>query len=1351
MQHLIPAYIQQRLLDGETEGSYSAYTLNLDLSGFTRLTEGLMQRGSEGAERMSVILNEIFEPLVALVYRRGGFIPYFAGDAFTAIFILPADRSHAIHLLHTAAEARQIFRGSGKRFGGEFTIGIKAGIAFGKVSYGIVGKSRKAFYFRGEAVYRAADCQSLSGDGDIVIDAIVANILEGHPITLEEIDGKHFRVVGRISGEAARVLTNEVAKPIPEVARQFLPAPLLNGQPEGEFRTVISVFVGFRHLTGHQQLSDFAGIALEESLNFGGYFKEIDFGDKGGLLAIFFGAPVSYENSTVRALEFCTILGQRIEELRQTYPQLEYRIGATVGTAFTGVVGGRERCQYACVGNRVNLAARIMTYADWGEVRVDQELATCALFRFSPRGETKYKGISQPVATFRLDGRQQLSGKPDYNGPLVARDQELNTLKTFIETAFADGSSGVAYIYGEAGIGKSRITHELQRQLSENQELGWFLCPSDQILRKSFNPFVYFLRRYFDQSPERTLAQNRERFAAALESLLDRLAHTASDELTTILKELKRTEPVLAGLLGLNAERTLWDQLDARGRYQNTIAATVNLFVAEVQDRPLVIELEDIHWIDEDSQILIRTLLRRTRRLPIVLLCTARPNDDGSHPTLLAPGTEQGSQPDEVRVELKGLPDAAVRQFAHQRLAGDIHPEFLEVLQRSSNANPFYVEQLLEYFQENNLLIQDDGAWNLRDSNIKLSNSINTILTARIDRLSALVRETVKAAAVIGREFDVSVLTEVMASGSELEPEAARLQLREQIAQAEQGQIWSAMNELRYIFRHSLMREAAYNMQLNTRLQKLHAQIAGAIERLYRDKLEERYVDLAFHYEQAGEQDQTVQYLRKAADYAADNYQNLQALEFYDRLLTKLEVEQDAETISRIYLRKGKVQEIIGEWEAAQRTYESARLTAKRSRDIILLGRANNQLGHLLMLRGRYDEAMQYLQVAASLFESIDDIVGASKAYGNLGHLFFRRAQYDRAEAYYRRSLDSGFDRVGTAGSAQTVSFLGLTYMNRGQYEEGIRLIEEQIPLHEQNNDTLGLAGLHTNLGIVYFESGDYVAAQRHYEQGLQLAEQLSNKQLLAIGTGCLGTVLQKRGKYEEAERMLLEDLELCQELGDWQGISIAEGLLGELYSVMGRFDEAVPHLDRSLTISKDLGYKKGVAKAINTLGDLYYWREDYPKAIEYYDQAIEIAEKSDNRLVLGSSLMEKGQAILRSGRTAELDETVARAGELAEELGNPELLVEVQMLFALRDHLAGDTKKAKQTLYKLLATLDLNPEQQASARYELSRIDPQDTDSRDISFALYTQLYAETPRYQYHIRLDQLKLAGAGGEHSPN
>lgn len=1363
MNQLIPAYIQQQLAIGTRkqkeqlpkassvfdevwEGTVcrssaflKGFALNIDLSGFTKLTEDLMHEGKAGAETLSLVLNEIFEPLVALVYVHGGFIPYFAGDAFTAIFPFPQDSRHATHVLFVAQEAQRIFRDRNYRFGSNYTIGIKVGMACGEVEHGIVGKQKKAFFFRGLAIGRAAECQSRAAEGEIVIDQGAKALLRPAPSAqFEEIAPHCYLLSGYFS--AAPISLPPFSQPDidPAIAADFLPEAIINNEHPGEFRTVVTLFIAFDQLRTYQELDDFAQIVLLETHNFGGFFKEIDFGDKGGLMAVFFGAPVSYENNMARALELALLIQEKSEALRLRYPAFCFRIGISAGTAFTGIVGGKERCQYACVGNRVNLAVRIMSSAAWNEIMCDDALALAnPAFRFSPKGATHYKGISEPVPVFKLLGRRLQEGKPSYAGYMVARNKELAMADTFL----AD-PQGVLYIYGEAGIGKSRFTHELRSKLEQQQTIKWLLCPCDQILRKPFNPFLYCLRQYFRQSSDNSPSYNLALFEEVFGLLQNRLAAAANSEADQYTKELRRTKPIIAALLGLVYEDGLWEQLDARGRYQNTIAAIINILQAENHLQPLVLELEDIHWLEEDSRVLLQALFRQMEDKPLLIIATARPFDDGELPVLASDEVIKDTQIASLALRLEALAKADVEAFAQQQLAGPIHPSFLEMLLKTSNSNPFYIEQLIAYFKENKLLINDHGAWNLKDENIQLSNSITAILTARIDRLSELVKETVKAAAVIGREFDLPVLTEVLCQGSVFRKAKRNTPslLKEQVALAEQGQIWSAVNELRYIFRHSLMREAAYSMQLTTQLQQLHAQIAGAIEKIYAQSLGEHYIDLVFHHEQAGNAEKTISYLHKAADYARANFQNQQALDFYDRLLAKLAPEKEGTDTLKILLRKANVLELVGQWETAQQTYEQAQDLAKKSKDIILLGRANSQLGNVLTLRGRYDEAMQYLQIAASLFDSIDDMMGLAKVNSYLGNLFFRRARYDDAERYYKKALEAGIGESGTTSSAQTLSFLGLTYMNKGQYDTAIALILKQIPLHEDNNNHMGLASLHTNLGIVYFESGQYMAAKVHYEKGLELAERLGNKQLAAIGIGCLGTVLEKQGHYEQAMRLYEQDLKVCKELGDWQGISIAEGLLGELQGIMGNFDEATPHLKQSLRISKELGYKKGVAKAINALGDVHYWQTDYPAALDYYQQAIDVARKTNNRLVLGSSLMEKGLVLLEMQDLPHLFATAQEASEIAQALGNPDLLADTQILQARILAKQQDFRAAITLLQELLANANLTADQEAAAYFERFRISEKDTEARDLARALYEQLFTESPKYVFKIRLQKLR-----------
>ncbi len=1312
----------------------------VDLSGFTSMTETLMRQGNAGAEKLSRILNSIFRPPVSLVYQRGGFIPYFAGDAFTAIFPKQDNPSNTADFLLTADEICCLVSSPDFNME-EFRIGMKVGLSFGKVEWGFVGGNRQSFYFRGPGIDQCAESQMHASIGEIVLDdELKLELPDIVHTTSHGSKGYHLLSCPLPFAKPQALSPHIIETQLPEdILALFMPRQVIEFNERGEFRSVVSVFCSFSGVEDHDTLDRFTSIFLELIHNFSGYFKEVDFGDKGGVLVGFFGAPVSFENNVGRALEFVTTLREELAEL-QNETRLLYRIALTSGIAYTGLVGGDERCQYAAVGNRVNLAARLMTHADWGEVLVDEEVRKNRLFSFKHKGDISYKGVPGPVPTYIFLGRN-LEQEPAFAGAMVGRDKEFGDLLRFSMEVFQQQRAGIAFIYGEAGIGKSRLVFELRKKLTEAYPISWLTSLADQILRKPFNAFIYCLKNYFDQAPEFEPATNLKHFEQWFGDLVEHLQQSKHSEAPAVLRELLRTKPILAALVGLKTEDSIWQSLDAPGRYQNTIAAISTLFIAESLVQPTVIELEDAHWLDESSRDFMEQFLPRVANFPALVLLPARYADDGSKPQILTGERLEGRNIPFLEIDLNILQPETLRTYAESYLKGQISPEFFELLQRTTNGNPFYLEQLLEYFTESNLLDHEDGLWHIRDNSIRLSNSVQAILTARIDRLSSLVRETVKAAAVIGREFEVPVLNEVMRvqeAFSLMNGNTSKV-LQEQIKLAEKSQIWRAMNELRYIFKHSLLREAVYDMQMRTRLRELHLLIAEAIEKIYADQLEDHYFDLAFHYEQSDVLDKTMEYLQKAAEHARQYYQNRQALICYDKLLEFLEKEVEDKTLEiQTLLSKGKVLELTGVWDEAGAAYNRALFLAKELGEKNLLGRAHNNLGHLLLLRGEYKEARLYLELSASFFETVNDSFGIAKVYGDLGNLFFRQGNYESAKSYFTQSINLSRELEYSASFTQIVANLALAYMNQGAYDEGLRWLQTQLELARQNQDKQGMATLHINMGILNFEKGDIENSQQCHEKGLVLAQELGNKLLNAIAVGCLGSVKERKGDFQGAMEHFQEDLELAEELGDPQGIAIAHCLLGELFSVMGRFDEAILHLEKACTVSTDLGYKKGLAKAVNTLGDVHFFMGNHGRSLEYYDRAIEVTREINNKLVLGNSLSEKSTVLLTTGNLEESRKIYEEVLALATDLGNPDLLFDVQLLGLRINQKAGNREETLRDIEKALSKNPGNAEK-AALHFLAFEIEPNPKDHYQ-AISLYRDLFDQTPKFIYKQRIAQLE-----------
>ncbi len=1345
MRNLIPHFIQEQFQAGVSTGTLNGFALFVDLSGFTKLTQALLKEGKVGAERLSDILNAIFEPMVGLVYGQGGFIPHFAGDAYFGIFPTNVTGEEAERVLAIAFRHFELLEGASAKFS-EFDIKVKIGISCGEIKWGIVGEENKSFYFRGQAIQGCAESQSKAASQEVIVDRHFKKCLAQGEGLVQMGEPSFFKVdrvygPGSLGGILARKNEKELPPLSLAVVSRFLPESIIQFNQKGEFRTVVSIFLSFEGLVEYSDLNSFSGVVLRHTASFSGYFKEMEFADKGGVMVIIFGAPISFENNAERALEFLNAVNEELLSMQDS-SDLKYKAGIATGTAYTGIVGGAQRCQYAAVGNRVNIAARIMMKAGWGEVLVDEEVQKTRQFSFRHKGDIEYKGIAGPIPTYLLLGRN-VGYRQAFTGVMVGRTAEIKKLLNTVAKAFEASVPTVTYIYGEAGIGKTRLAYELQNQLKKETRLRWVTCQSDQILQKPFNPFIYYLKNYFGQSSGNPQATNLGNFERRFTTLINEIMYARHDDAERIKREVIRTKPVLAALTSLRTSNSLWENLDAKGRHENTIAALSSLLKAEALIRPLVIELEDGHWFDISSKAFLNEFIGQVASFPIFFLVTSRYDDEGNKPVVFDKTVLKKNNVKALEIDLNILDGEALAEFAKKRLNGGVNEDLRELLSKASNGNPFYIEQILEYFIESNQLVNVRGKWSVKDQNVRISDSIQAILTARIDRLSLLVKETVKAAAVIGREFELPVLSEVMKTSDAFLPQNgnASVVLKEQVRTAEKAQIWQAMNELRYIFRHALLREAVYDMQLKTRLKELHRLIAEAIEGLYVHNLEQRYVDLVFHYEQAGVKSKLKHYLLKAADYYREYYQNEQALEYYDRLLALLngvknKKDKTGSEEAGILLKKGSILEMTGNWDEAEELYRRALALARKQEDSSLLGETNNQLGHLLMMKGSYDEADSFLETAAAFFGSIRDNRGTSNVNGNLGTLYFRQGKYEDAKLYFIRSIQLAQLYKHTASNAQIVATLGLTYMNLGKYDDGIRWQQSQLDICKKVNDRQGMATLYVNMGIVYFEKGDYDAALKCYEQGLELSEELGNKQLTAIAIGSIGNVWQRKGNFDMAMQNFQRDLVLVEELGDKQGISIALGLIGELYSIMGEFDKAIQYTQRNLDIGIELGYRKGVAKALNSLGDIYFYKHDFNTSLDYYDRCITVTRSIGNKLVLGYSLAEKGSVLIELGKLEKARKNMEEAMEIGEELKHPDLLFDAKLLSAKIDIAAGDVQKARRTLEGLLAE---NPSEKdrAALYFELSKI--------DVSFAadalaIYEKLYEKTPMHIFRISIEELK-----------
>ncbi len=394
MKNLIPKFILKKLKNGEFRGKFNGGVIFIDIIGFTKMTEKLMKSGKEGAEILSGIINEIFTPIIDVIYSHNGFISTYSGDAFTAIF----EDKDSLNTILAAESIKEIFKGfeSRKTRFGMFKLSGKIGVSYGSINWGIIGKNHsRVYFFRGEVIKQAVEGQELCKANQIIFHKSIKPKISKASLTFREKTGNFF-ILKSVKGIKRLTQKQKKIKYSHDLVNQFFQIDLLPSQIPGEFREVISVFISFEEIKRFDKLDRILKWIINQVQIFGGYFSSIEFAEKGPHMFIVFGAPISHENDLVRSLNFIHSIISRKD--------LNIRAGLTIGTAFAGFIGSKVRETYTVLGDIVNLSARIMTVSEWGEIWVPEIITGKIkdIYEIELIGKKSFKGKKKKTKIFKI-------------------------------------------------------------------------------------------------------------------------------------------------------------------------------------------------------------------------------------------------------------------------------------------------------------------------------------------------------------------------------------------------------------------------------------------------------------------------------------------------------------------------------------------------------------------------------------------------------------------------------------------------------------------------------------------------------------------------------------------------------------------------------------------------------------------------------------------------------------------------------------------------------------------------------------------------------------------------------------
>ncbi|CAN5776100.1 adenylate/guanylate cyclase domain-containing protein [soil metagenome] len=1256
--YLVPEIILNNVAQGRFTGQFHAVCLFVDLSGFTQLTATLMEHGTEGAEVIAEVLSAVFEPLIEIVYQQGGFVAAFAGDAFKAVF--PTQDENAY--IRAAVAAWQISQfivdnpNQITRFG-IFNFAIKVSIADGRVEWGVWqaavtqerayntpdNSQRAAYFFVGEALGRCLEADCFAVAGAVVMTEAVYQQLPKAAICVEPLTHYH-RLVGidLVLLKCSAPHIPAIQEPDPALAALFFPPDLLQRQTVGELRQVATVFVNLQKMPTGPEAVEFQQTLFRLLAQYGGYLSligHIGNQDTGCTLVLFWGAPTSYENNLRHALYF--MLDLRNAAL------IPLRASITFNLVYAGFVGSARREEYTCYGTYVNLAARQMLMANWGEMLLDEKTSRQAQTEFgvSEHGWHRLKGFSETKLIFSLGQRREALIPSFYRSPMVGRHRELEQLWQAVQPIFQDKFGGVVTLVGEAGIGKSRLVYELQKQTQIHTALYgqkpaqsttdatiapmanvlWLSCRTDEILRQPLNPFARCLRSYFNQSTAQNEVVNKQRFVEKLDELI---AATLDEKLAA---ELERTRSFLATLVGLYWEDSLYQQLEPQMRFDNTLDALKALIKAESLRQPLIIHLEDAHWLDAKSRLFLEKLTYNVEGFPFLLILTTRPSDEMGLDKLktyvgrASPGVAQ------TMIYLLPLSKDDLYLLATYQLGGAVTATLVDTLSERVEGNPFFAEQILFYWQEHELLEWGDLGWQLQTSSkilsaegmSPLSVDIRIILTAHLDRLPQSVKEVVQTAAVLGNEFDAQVLDHMLEYNSALPT---------QMAVAERADIWFALEPSHYLFCHALLRDGAYDMQLRARLRSLHRSAAEAIQHIYATNLVYHYADLVYHYQRSGDRQQECRCAQLAGEYAAERYANEDAVHYFSRALD-LTDKADRPGLYTLLTKREAIYNLLGQRQEQKKDLLALLVLAEAMQDDRALLEVILKQAYYERVLGNYEAALALVQQVVAQIACLDDLVMEAHAYHMWGRILSQQGYYLEALPKLAHALAIAGATGSRLEQADSLYDIGHVHHGRGQLIAAAEQYTQAYAMYQALGHQRGEINCLLMFGVVANEQGDYTKAHQHYSQTIVQCKKIGWRYAEASSLTNLGNNYFDFGDYEAAHACHRRTLEICREIGDQEGEAISLDTLGLIWQNLGNTTMAYDHFEEALKIQRQIGDLRSEGFTLTHLGYLLWSLGELEAATDMFQnvynlrkQRHEVSHMMDDLAGLALSALTHGQ-----------------------------------------------------------------------------------------------------------------------------
>jgi len=956
-----------------------------------------------------------------------------------------------------------------------------------------------------------------------------------------------------------------------------------------------------------------------------------------GIMALF-GAPIALEDAPQRAIRSAIAIHREMFKFSDTMKQerggmtsLKMRIGIHTGPVVVGTLGNNLRVEFKAVGDTVNLASRIEGIADPGTTYVTEETfkLTEGLFRFEALGDFKVKGKDEAVKTYRVIAPSTRRTRFDVSAergltPFLGRERELELLLDGFERSRA-GRGQAFSIMAEAGVGKSRLLYEFRKAIA-NEDVtfleGKCLSYSRGV---AYHPVIDILKANFDIRDGDGDTEIREKVKKGLKIL-------GADEASTL--------PYFLEILSVKDSGIDKIPMSPEARKERIIEALNRIVLKGSEIRPLIMAIEDLHWIDKSSEESFKSLLESIPGAKVLLLFTYRPEFVHTW----------GAKSYHSQITLNRLSNReSIMMVSHLLDTEELDSALEEFILEKTEGIPFFIEELIKSLKELKIIVREGKRYRIAKDikEVTIPSTIQDVIMARVDSLAEGVKGLLQTVSAVGREFSYYLIKRITNS--------AEQELLSQLSVLKDSELLYERGiypESTYIFKHALTQEVAYNGLLLKRRKDIHEEIGEAIEALYPDRLEEHYELLAYHYVRSANTEKAVEYLELANQKAIKVHAMEEAKTHFDEAMELLDTLPDTEVnrqrrvsllanqvpVFRALFKVPEYYELLTRYEPMASGLDYPEL----------LGAFYVGLGYCEFSFGSFDQAIQTLSKAAELAEASGNAEEAGHAYAELEWNHVYRGNFDRVLSLKEEVLRKMEQRFNPRWYVRALSVASRACSHLGRWDEAVEEAQKALSVAEEFSDNSLISHAAWTLSMAYTWRGDLRQGIEYGELAVQKAPTPLDKALAQRG---LGWAWCRAGEPKRGIELLTALLPIIR-AGRYMPSEIPHTCnLGEGYWLAGENNKAKQMLEEGVKITERCGARYYLGWAQRLLGEIAL-KANPSQAAHHFEKSIAVFQeiKAENELAMAYAGY--GRYHKKEGRIAQAQEYLTKALEIFERLG---------------------------------------------------------------------------------------------------